>query len=80
MVESNLIISFGTIFNPATIGYEQYRILFQLGQVTDEEKHHIIQYLKNDSRVYWASIVGGKWDLFVVIFVRNYDDYEKFLD
>lgn len=80
MVETNLITCFGTIFNPAKIGYEQYRILFQLGQVTDAEKHQIIQYLKDDPRAYWASIVGGKWDLFVVIFVPSYDKYEQFLD
>lgn len=80
MIETNLITSFGTIFNPAKIGYEQYRILFQLDNVTDKEKHQIIHYLKNDPKVYWAAIVGGKWDLFVVIFVKNYDDYERFLD
>ncbi len=80
LTENKLITGFGTVLNLAKIGYEQYRLLFQLSNITDDVKHNIINYLKNHSQVYWAALVGGKWDLLVVVFVKNYDELEEFLD
>jgi len=78
--ENNIITNFGTIINLAKLGYEQYRILFQLANVNDEIKKKIIDYLKDHENVYWAAIVGGKWDLFIVVWVKNYEYLENFLD
>ncbi len=80
LVENKIITGFGTVINLANIGFEQYRLLFQLSDVNEEVKHKLIEYLKNHSRIYWAALVGGKWDLLVVVFVRNYDELEEFLD
>lgn len=78
--ERGIITHFGTIFNLSKIGYEQYRILFQFGNINEEDKHKIIDYLKEHNKVYWAAIIGSKWDLLVVVFVKNYGDFENFLD
>ncbi len=79
-MENKIITQFGTILNLSKIGYEQYRVLFQLDNINEEEKHKIINYLKEHENVYWAAIVGGKWDLFAVVFIKNYEEFENFLD
>lgn len=74
------ITQFGTIINTSKLGYEQYRILFQLSNIEEKENNQILNYLKNHKKVYWAAIVGSKWDLFITILVKNYEEFEKFLD
>ena len=78
--EQGIIQHFGTIFNLSKIRYEQYRVFLQLGNVDDAEKKKIIGYLQRHEQVYWAALIGSKWDLFVVVFVRNYEALEEFLD
>src|SRR3989338_4494349 len=80
LIENGIIRQFGTIFNLSKIGFEQYRVLFELSSVGEKEKNEIINYLKNHNKVYWAAIVGGKWDLFVVLFIKNYEEFDDFLD
>lgn len=78
--EQEIIAHFGTILNLSTLGYEQYRVLFQLGSVSDAQKREIIEYLKTHNRIYWAALIGGKWDLLAVVWVKNYEEFEGFLD
>ncbi len=70
---------FGAIINPAVLGFEQYRISFQLSPLTDEEKRDILSHLQQHSHVYWAALVGNKWDLFVVIYAKSYQELDHFL-
>ena len=37
LVENKIITQFGTILNLSKIGYEQYRVLFQLDNINEEE-------------------------------------------
>jgi len=78
--ENKVIVNYGTILNLSKIGYKQYRLLLQVGKSSDEEKHQVINYLKNHKNVYWAAIIGGKWDLHAVVYVKNYSELETFLD
>ena len=80
LIEDKVIKNFGTIINLSKLGYKQYRLLLQIGKASEEAKHEIINYLKNHEKVYWAVIVGGKWDLFSVVWVKDYADLETFLD
>lgn len=78
--ENEVITHFGTIINLSKMGYKQYRTLFQFNNITEEVKHKLINYLTGHNKVYWAAIIGSKWDLFVVVFVENYEEFENFLD
>ena len=77
--EQKLIAQFGTIFNLNKLGYQQYRILFQLGKSNEEQKKGILGYLQKRG-VYWCALIGGKWDLLVVVWVKDYAEFEHFLD
>ena len=76
--EQNIISKFATIFNLAKLGYEQYRVFFQLKSITEKEKEDLLNYL--NKKTYWTALVGGKWDLFCVVCVKNYDEFDEFLD
>lgn len=70
---------FGTIINPAILGFEQYRILFQISFLTNEEKRAILSHLQKHSQVYWAALVGNKWDILVAIYAKSYQELDHFL-
>lgn len=78
--EQNVIASFNTIINLSKLGYEQYRLFFTLANIEEETKQKIIDYLRSHKQVFWSAIIGGKWDVFTVVFVKNYDELEQFLD
>src|SRR3989344_5825803 len=78
-LKEDVINQFGTVLNLSKIGYEQYRVLFQLS-ASENEKSDLIKYLGTSKNIYWAAIVGGKWDLLTVVYVKNYDEFEDFLD
>ncbi|GEM_PF-1470527 len=79
LMSEKVINQFATIIDLAKIGYVQYCILLQLGNVSEEEKQKILSFLKKDKSVYWATSIGGKWDLFIAVCVKNYSDFEEFL-
>ena len=78
--EMGILKHFGTIINLSKLALQQYRVLFTLGDVTENEKKQILSYLKKHPQIFWAAIIGSKWDLFVVVLVKDYQDFENFLD
>lgn len=80
LLKEKIIVNFGTLFNLSKIGYAEYRVLFKLSNISEETKQNIVQYLKEHTAVSWAAIVGGTWDLFLIVFVRNYAEFDLFLD
>ncbi|MBI2662102.1 AsnC family transcriptional regulator [Candidatus Woesearchaeota archaeon] len=78
--EQNIIVQFGTIFNLSKLGYQQYRVFMQLGNINEENKHHILSYLQKYPGVYWSALVGGKWDLLIVVWAKDYHALENFLE
>lgn len=78
--EQGIINHFGTLLNLSYLGFQQYRIFFQFADISQEQKEIIIKYLHNHSQVYWAALVGNIWDLLIVVFVKDYEGLEKFLD
>ncbi len=78
--KNGLISYFGTILNLGKLGFEQYRIFFQLKDESKESHEEIVKFLQTHKQVYWSASAGNKWDLLAVIFVKNYDDLQDFLD
>ncbi|MBI4919478.1 Lrp/AsnC family transcriptional regulator, partial [archaeon] len=80
LMDKGIISGFGTVFNFAKINYSQYRVLFTFSSIDQTKRKEVIDYLRNHNNVYWVALVGSKWDLFVVLFVKNFDEFERFLD
>lgn len=80
LISDKVILQFHTLFNLSKIGYAEYRVLIKLNNVDDTKKHEIIKHLQKHTNVSWAAIVGGKWDLFLIVFVKDYAEFDLFLD
>ena len=80
LMERKIISGFGAVYNFAKINYSQYRVLLTFGRVEENKKTEVITYLKNHNNSYWVALIGSKWDLLAVVFVKNYDAFEKFMD
>jgi Lrp/AsnC family transcriptional regulator, leucine-responsive regulatory protein len=76
----NKIMGFGTVLDLGKLGYGQYRVLFNFNNISDDDKKKVIAYMETHPKIYWAAIIGGKWDFFSVVLVKNYDEFENFLD
>jgi Lrp/AsnC family leucine-responsive transcriptional regulator len=79
LIKSKEITKFGTIINLKSLGYEHYRIFitFKKRNYSNQE---IFSYLKNQKGVYWASRVGGQYDLHLVLFVHDFEELDNFID
>jgi DNA-binding Lrp family transcriptional regulator len=79
LIKKGIIQSFGTIINVPPLGYGQYRVFFTFGNIDEKRKKEIITYFEKNKKVYWASVIGGKWDLMVCVFVKNYTEFDEFI-
>lgn len=61
----NFILGTYTIFDSGILGYNWYRVLFRLLNITKKQKEEFIDYLKQHSKVVWLGEVGGRWDIAV---------------
>jgi len=79
LMKNSEISKFGTIINLKSLGYEHYRIFITFNKKNYSNKE-IFSYLKKQEGVYWAARVGGKYDLHLVLFVKDFEELDKFID
>ncbi|MCX6707206.1 MAG: Lrp/AsnC family transcriptional regulator [Candidatus Woesearchaeota archaeon] len=78
MTDDGLIASFKPIYDFTKLGFQQYIILYQL-EASYEETMRLISYLKIRPNIVYVMQSIGKWDLSIVINVRNPDEFRKVL-
>lgn len=66
---------FGTIVNLSSLGITMYAILIQFKNPSKD----ILTYFENQ-QVYWASQVGGSYDVIVFLPTNSFKQHEAFLD
>lgn len=79
LIEDKVIIKFGTIINLKNLKQEHYRVFFKFHPSKFRDKE-IFEWLKAKRGIYWASRIGGKYDLLIVLFVENFDEFDRFID
>jgi DNA-binding Lrp family transcriptional regulator len=77
--ENGIIQKFGTIINMKYLGLEHYRIFFRFNSLKEHSNSEIFNYLKNRTNIYWSARIGGKYDLLVVIFVKDIHFIDEFI-
>ena len=61
----DFILGTYTIFDSGVVGYNWYRALIRLLNITKRQKEELIDYLKQHPKVVWLGEVGGRWDIAV---------------
>lgn len=80
LIKEGFITKFGTIINLKSLGLEHYRIFFNFNYNSKYSNKEILEFLKNQKGVYWAARTGGKFDLHIVLFVRDFEEFDNFID
>ncbi len=80
LIENKKITKFGTIINLKSLGFEQYRIFFTFNSKKEYSNEKLFGYLRNKEGVYWAARIGGKYDLLIVLCVKDFEAFDVFID
>lgn len=80
MLDQKLITKLATIINLKALGLEHYRIFFTFNAKKEYSNKKLFDYLKSKKGIYWAARIGGKYDLHLVLFVRDFEEFDKFVD
>ncbi len=79
LLKKKIITLFGAIINLSSLGLEQYRVFFRFNaRYLDINK--VLDFLKNTKTVYWAARIGGKYDLLITFFVKDFAEFDQFID
>jgi len=80
LLKNKIITQFGTIINLFKLGYKQYHVLLELNNTKEAEKELLMKYLEHHHLVFWVADIGGKWDALILLHVRDYDEFDRFMD
>jgi DNA-binding Lrp family transcriptional regulator len=74
------ITKLGAIINLKSLELEHYRVFFTFNAKKDIDERQVFDFLRQSCGVYWAARIGGKYDLVVVLFVRDFEAFDNFID
>lgn len=74
------ITKLATIINLKSLGLEHYRVFFTFNSKTQYSNTRIFDYLRNKKEIYWAARIGGKFELLTVVFVKDFEEFDRFID
>lgn len=80
LTTTGMITTMGTIINLKALGLEQYRIFFTFNARKEIKIRTVFDYLRQRRGIYWAARVGGRYDLLVVLFVKDFAEFDEFID
>lgn len=80
MIKEGKITKLAAIVNLKALGLEHYRIFFSFHSKKNYSASDVFSYLKSRKGIYWAAKVGGRYDLVVVLFVKDFEGFDKFID
>lgn len=80
MLKDGIISKFGTIINLKALRQEPYRVFFTFNAKKEYALPDVFQYLRDQKGVYWVARIGGKYDLLVVLFVKDFEAFDQFID
>jgi len=80
MLNEGLILKFTPIINLKSLGLEHYRIFFTFNAKKGITNETIFSYLQDKKGIYWTARIGGKYDLIVVLWVKDFAHFDTFID
>lgn len=80
MLNQEKITKLATIINLKSLRQEHYRVFFTFNAQKEYSNKEIFKYLKNRKGIYWASRIGGKYDLLIVLFVFDFEEFDAFIE
>ena len=73
--DEGFIKKYVTFVNTPALGYEHYKVLLRLRNVTLEKEKEIITLLVKNENIRWVVSCSGKWDINFSIVARGSEDF-----
>ncbi len=80
LFEQGSIAKLGTIVNLKALRQEGYSVFFTFNAKKGLSCSEVFEWLRNRSNVLWAARIGGRYDLYVELFVFDFEQFEQFID
>ena len=80
LTQQETIKKFGTFLNLSALGLEHYKLFLTFNATDKVIIKQLFNYLKKKSGVFWAARIGGKYDLLITLFVKNFYQLDTFLE
>ncbi|GEM_PF-1416084 len=66
-----------TLIDEAKLGFGEYDLWLQFGEITDKEKEKLIKFVEGSLDTYGATAYSLRWDLAVGIHARNINEFDS---
>ena len=76
--EQGIIINFYTVIDSFKLGYTSLRFYFVYRYTFPEVEKEIINYFVKNKYVWWVTSCKGRFDLVVIMYVKNLNDFYSF--
>jgi DNA-binding Lrp family transcriptional regulator len=78
--KSGVIQAYKPLLDVGKAGYSWHIMLFQFNYSTDKEKEEFLNFLKNESKVFYIVKGVGNWSLMVEFHTRTLDEFSTITD
>ncbi len=76
--ELGVIKNFYTVIDASKLGYISLRFYLVFQHTTSEKEKEIIDYFVNNKFTYWIGSIEGRFDLIVIMWVKDINDFYLF--
>lgn len=73
--EKGIIKNFVTLLDAAKFGLMIWNVYLEFQNLTPEIEREIVEYLKQNKKVWWVALPTGKWNLIYSIFVKDIKEF-----
>lgn len=74
LTEKKIINKFTIWIDPTKIAYQVYKIYLLTNNIP-EKKKELIEYVKNDKRLFWLGVAEGVWNIGLTFFSKNAQEF-----
>ena len=78
LIKKGVIKGFYPVINVPKLGYTYCRLLVTLQNMTPEKQQEIIDYLLKHHKVFWLFKMHGRYDLLMVLWVKELSEFREF--
>lgn len=78
LLDKKVIRNFYTVIDSFKLGYNSFRFYLVFRHVTPEKREEIINYFVQNKYSWWVGLFEGHYDLCVVIWVKELNDFHIF--
>lgn len=76
--KKGIIKNFYTVIDSFKLGYISFRIYLTFENINQRIQNEIIQYFVNDTYTWWVGKTEGRFDIVIVLWVKNINEFNAF--